>query len=138
MEQSYEILDAFVDGEPVDPAALKLALSDAAGRDYLVDAWLLRGLVQDELASESAAPRPRPRSSSRSWLIAASLAGVCLAGGYLAGARFAGVLMPQPAPAARTDAASPSPPPPSSTVPAATRVIRLELDPNWKETVGGR
>ena len=137
MEQSYEILDAFVDGEAVDPSALKLALSDAAGRDYLVDAWLLRGLVQDELASESVTPRPRPRSSSRSWLIAASLAGVCLAGGYLAGARFAGVLGPQPAPAARTDAVSPSPPP-SSTVPAATRVIRLELDPNWKETVGGR
>lgn len=137
MEQPYEILDAFVDGEAVDPAALKLALSDAAGRDYLVDAWLLRGLVQDELASESVTPRPRSRSSSRSWLIAASLAGVCLAGGYLAGARFAGVFVPQPAPAARTDAVSSSPPP-SSTVPAATRVIRLELDPNWKETVGGR
>ena len=137
MEQSYEILDAFVDGEPVDPAALKLALSDAAGRDYLVDAWLLRGLVQDELASESATPRARPRSASRSWLIAASFAGGCLVGGYLAGARFAGVLVPQPAPAARTDAVSPLPPP-SSTAPAATRVIRLELDPNWKETVGGR
>ena len=137
MEQSYEILDAFVDGEAVDPAALKAALSDAAGRDYLVDAWLLRGLVQDELASEGVTPRPRHRSSSRSWLIAASLAGVCLAGGYLAGARFAGVLVPQPAPAARIDAVSPSLPP-SSTVPAATRVIRLELDPNWKETVGGR
>jgi hypothetical protein len=136
MEQSYEILDAFVDGESVDPAALKRALSDAEGRDYLVDAWLLRGLVQDEIASESAAPRPRGGGSVRSWLIAATVAGVCLVGGYVAGARFAGVLVPR---STQAPVESVSPTPASSpAVPAATRVIRLELDPNWKETVGGR
>jgi hypothetical protein len=148
MEQSYEILDAFVDGEAVDPAALKQALYDSAGRDYLVDAWLLRGLVQDELAAESASARPRSASPLRSWLIAASLAGVCLVGGYFAGARFASVLGPRsgPAPAEsigtppaqRSAASAPSTASSTAAVPAATRVIRLELDPNWKETVGGR
>lgn len=137
MDQSFEILDAFVDGESVDPAALKQALSDARGRDYLVDAWLLRGMVQDDLASEGTTPHPRVGSPLRSWLIAASLAGVCLVGGYVAGARFAGVLTPRPEPAAPVETVSP-PAPASSAVPAATRVIRLELDPNWKETVGGR
>ena len=136
MEQAYEILDGFVDGEVVDPAALKQALSEPQGRDYLVDAWLLRGLVQDEIASETAAPRPRGGGSLRGWVIAATVAGVCLTGGYFAGARFAGALVPRSTPA---PVESISPPPTASPgVPAATRVIRLELDPNWKETVGGR
>ena len=41
MDASHEILDAFIDGETVDPATLKQVLSDPAGRDYLIDAWLL-------------------------------------------------------------------------------------------------
>jgi hypothetical protein len=139
MDASHEILDAFIDGETVDPAALKRALSDPAGRDYLIDAWLLRGIVQDEIASETAQPQSRGGSPVRSWLIAASLAGVCLIGGYVVGARFAGVIVPAPAPATSSGTETVAPaPPPSSTVPAATRVIRLELDPNWKESAGGR
>jgi hypothetical protein len=138
MESSFEVLDAFVDGETVDSVALKQALSDAAGRDYLVDAWLLRGLVQDEIASDTAPPYPRPHTPVRSWLIAAGIAGVCLVGGYMAGARFTGVLLPRqgtpPPPAATVSAPAPQ----SFPVPPATRVIRLEMDPNWKESAGGR
>jgi hypothetical protein len=138
MDSSFEILDAFVDGETVDPVALKQALSEAAGRDYLVDAWLLRGLVQDETASDAAPPYPRARAPVRSWLIAATIAGVCLVGGYVAGARFTGVLVPrQGTPAAPAEAVS-APASSSFPVPPATRVIRLELDPNWKESAEGR
>ena len=137
MDASFEILDAFVDGETVDPVALKQALSDAAGRDYFVDAWLLRGLVQDEVASDGAPLSPHTRTPMRSWLIAATIAGVCLVGGYMAGARFTGVLVPRPdAQTAPAETAS-APTSQSFPVPPATRVIRLELDPNWKET-GGR
>ncbi len=138
MDASYEILDAFVDGETVDPVALKRALSDPAGRDYLIDTWMLRGLVQDELATEVAPPNPQlsPSSSPRSWLIAASIAAVCLVGGYAVGARFAGVIVPRPAPAPAESVSAPMLS--SSAVPAATRVIRLEMDPNWNERVGGR
>jgi hypothetical protein len=137
MDSSFEILDAFVDGETVDPVALKQALSHAAGRDYFVDAWLIRRLVQDEMASDAAPPSPHTRAPMRSWLIAATIAGVCLVGGYMAGARFTGVLVPRPGtPAAPAETTS-APAAQSFPVPPATRVIRLELDPNWKET-GGR
>ena len=89
-----DVIDAFVDGERVDPAALKRALAEPAGRDYFVDAWLLRGGVQDELGVEEAGPapaasnaadrRPAPRPA-RSWglVLAASIA--CLAMGFGAG-----------------------------------------------------
>jgi hypothetical protein len=138
MDALHDILDAFVDGEAVDPDALKRALSDPAGRDYVVDAWLLRGLVQDEIASEVAAPQTRAIGGMRTWLIAASLAGVCLAGGYVAGARYAGAILPRPVPAAAPSETVASSPPQSFPVPAATRVIRLDMDPNWKESGGGR
>jgi hypothetical protein len=138
MDSSFEILDAFVDGETVDPVALKQALADAAGRDYFVDAWLLRGLVQDEIASDAAPSSPHTRTPMRSWLIAATIAGVCLVGGYMAGARFTGVLVSrQGTPAAPAETVS-APASQSFPVPPATRVIRLELDPNWNETAGGR
>jgi hypothetical protein len=138
MDASHEILDAFVDGEAVDPEALKRALSDPAGRDYLVDAWLLRGLVQDEIASEIAMPHTRASGGLRHWLIAASVAAVCLVGGYLAGARYANVIVPRPSTPAAPPETVTAPASPSFPVPAATRVIRLDMDPNWKETGGGR
>lgn len=137
MDAPHEILDAFVDGEAVDPAALKQALADAAARDYLVDAWLLRGLVQDEIASESAPTKPQAAAPVRHWLIAATAASVCLVGGYLAGARFPAAREPRPMPTAPIEAVS-APAPQSFPVPPATRVIRLEMDPNWKEGAGGR
>ncbi|HYN07691.1 MAG TPA: hypothetical protein VES67_09895 [Vicinamibacterales bacterium] len=137
MDASHEILDAFVDGEAVDPDALKRALSDSAGRDYLVDAWLLRGLVQDEIASEVAIPHTPATGGMRNWLIAATVAGVCLVGGYFVGARYASVIVPRPGPAAAPSEAVTSPPQ-AFPVPAATRVIRLDMDPNWKESGGGR
>ena len=112
MNERFEIIDALVDDEPVDAAALKAALTDPAGRDYLVDAWTLRGLVQDELAVE-AAPAPATSGRSRAWLVAAALAGVCLVGGYLTGARFPMVPPAQPAVNA----------PPAPTVAPASRAI---------------
>ena len=41
-ENPLEVIDAFVDGERVDATRFKAALADAEGRDYLVDAWMLR------------------------------------------------------------------------------------------------
>jgi hypothetical protein len=138
MDASHGILDAFVDGEAVDPDALKQALSDPAGRDYLVDAWLLRGLVQEEIAAEVTSPQTRVSGGLRQWLIAASVAGICLVGGYFAGARYATVIVPrQAAPAAPPESVT-APASQAFPVPAATRVIRLDMDPNWKESGGGR
>src|SRR5262245_65328547 len=52
MSDRFENIDALVDGEPVDRTAIEEALSDRAGRDYLVDAWVLRGLRSEEHTSE--------------------------------------------------------------------------------------
>jgi hypothetical protein len=137
MNGRFEIIDALVDDEPVEAAALKAALTDPAGRDYLVDAWTLRGLVQEEMAIEAAPAASASGPSRRVWLVAAALAGVCLVGGYLTGARFPIVSPSQPvvtAPPAPTVAPASR----AYPLPPATRVIRLELDPNWKETSGGR
>jgi hypothetical protein len=138
MDAAHDILDAFVDGETVDPVALKQALADPAGRDYLIDVWLLRGIVQEEIAAEVPAASSKSGSPFRSWLIAASIAGVSLVSGYYAGAKFAGVITPDSSIASPGAETVSSPVATSFGVPAATRVIRLELDPNWKESAGGR
>jgi hypothetical protein len=91
MNEPLAIIDAFIDGERVDAAALKQALADEAGRDYFVDAWLLREEVQDELARDVAVPamaRPGPHKYPL-WL-AAAIGSVALGGGYFVGYRAAG------------------------------------------------
>ena len=133
-----EIIDAFVDGERVDAAALKAALADSQGRDYLVDAWLLREGVQDAMAGDASAPAvvPMPRAASRGvpWVLAASAAVVCLVSGYFVGHR------PE-APAARTPATAPAvvevaKPDTSFPMPEPTRRIRVELNPS-RDNIGG-
>lgn len=151
MDERFEIIDAFVDGERVDPAALKLALAESDGRDYLVDAWLIRETVQEEIAAEAvtpAAPVSAPAARRVPWLIAVAAAIVCLIGGYLMGARLEREASPAGAPAtniATAPASTPSvvevtPRPEVLTsfpVPQPTRVIRLEMGANWKESSGG-
>jgi hypothetical protein len=126
MDDRFTLIDAFVDGERVDAAALKRALGDEAVRDYFVDAWLLREGVQEDLAAE---PVPSVRvKSDRRWpmlAIAASLA--CLLIGGLAGYRLAGSAAP-----ARPDASAPGAPAmatPAGSFPAppATRAIPVEF-----------
>ena len=129
MDGRFDIIDAFVDGEPVDPAALKHALAEADGRDYLVDAWLLRNVVQDEMAQETSAPRAVRPAARRPWLIAAAVAGVCLVGGYVAGTRFPGPAGSPPPAAVAPQNEVAAPPAASFPVPTPTRVIRLELEP---------
>ena len=79
-----EIIAAFVDGERVDPEALKTALETPEGRDYLVEMIALHEVVTHELIPPAVAPA---RPSSR-WLLAAAAAIVLsLAGGYSLGHR---------------------------------------------------
>ena len=137
MDGRFDIIDAFVDGEPVDPAALKGALADAEGRDYLVDAWLLRNVVQDEMAQESGVPRPAGGAARRSWLIAAAVAGICLVGGYVAGTRFPGSAgSPPPGPSSQVETAAP--PASSFPVPPATRHPAPSSGPHRRRPRTGR
>ena len=128
MESQLEIIDAFIDGERVDAAALKRALDNEAGRDYFVDAWMLREAVQQDRDTPTvhrvaAAPR---RRTVGGWAVAAALvAGV--AGGYLAAYRTTPPAdsVNAPAPVATSIATGPSPA--AFPAPEPTRVIQLEF-----------
>lgn len=81
MTEPYEVVAAFADGERVNADALKHALADAAGRDYLVDVLALRGIVQ---ASEpTVVGRRRGRSAPRRWLAAAAVLVAIVGGVFL-------------------------------------------------------
>lgn len=51
---ALEVIAAFADGERVDTTALRAALADEAGRDYLIDLIAMREIVAD--AGAAAAP----------------------------------------------------------------------------------
>ena len=133
-----EVIDAFVDGEHVDTGVLKTALADPDGRDYVVDAWLLREAVQQDRDLPVVA-RPQPRApwlqrAAGRWSVAAALA-IGLAGGYVAGNQW-----PRTAPPVQVaEAPSAAVPPPSRAVfpaPQPTRVIQLEFQPDATRSGG--
>lgn len=83
--EGFEIVAAFVDGERVDAQALKSALAQPDGRDYLADLVALREVV-GQSGPQAAATSARP---GRRWVVAAAAAVVLsLGGGYLLGVRL--------------------------------------------------
>jgi hypothetical protein len=132
MTEWQDAIAAFIDGEPVDPEALVAALSDAKGREYLVDLLALRDLVGGE---HDVRPAAAPRSAgigarARQLAIAASLAAVSLIGGYALGQRSVDSSSAPQSPAAIST-------PDAARAPAPTRVIQLENGVDWTERVGG-
>ena len=128
MSDVHDLIEAFIDGEYVDPAELKHALSEEEGRDLLVDLLVLRGLVGAQPAVRSAAADVPARSrASRLRLIAAAacIAGVGVLGGYVVGLRHTPPVVARPAAVSGTPA------------PAPTHIIRLENGVDWNEKVGG-
>jgi hypothetical protein len=138
MDAPFEVIDAFVDGERVDPHALERALSEREGRDYMIAAWLLRESVQDEIALDPPAVVPAPpvrRWASR--LMVAAVAAFCLATGYLVGHRTAGTSVPDAGTVPSAANAIAPAPKAAPAVPAPTRVIHLQPGVDWKEGTGG-
>jgi hypothetical protein len=139
VETSLQVIDAFIDGERVDPNALKAALAESAGRDYFVDVWLMREAVHGEGAADATPPvapaAVLPRREPRRWMVpvAAAIAGA-LVGGYAMGYRTTGGVTSSTVPA-QTPAITVSGPPSAFPVPAPTRVIQLEFHPDT--TAGG-
>jgi hypothetical protein len=128
MNDIHEIIEAFADSEPVDPARLKEALATAEGREHLIDVLVLRGVVRGGPggASKLAAKLEAPRVSRGRWLsVAAAVAALSLAGGYYAG-RQSGTVVQEGPPDAVLDTAAPEP----------TRVIRLEDSADWIDRAG--
>ena len=117
-------IDAFLDGETVEPAALDAALAAAKGRAYLIDALALRQLMSD--APAAVAPvrrRPALLFSARAAVVALGLVGL----GYAAGARS---ITPED-PVITTSA------PQSVAPPEPTRVVEFKPGVNWYESKGG-
>ena len=133
MHDYHQVLEAFADGEPVDPDDLNEALALADGRAHFIDVLVLRGMVGGHSAARQplAAPSAPRRSSGPRWLSAAAalliVAGLGGIGGYSAGRRSQTSV--NAITAAQANAAAPAP--------APTRVIRLEPGVDWTERAGG-
>ena len=119
MTTPFEVIAAFVDGERVDPEALKQALSEPAGRDYLADIVALREVVADRTVTTPVAA-VRPRRVGR-WIAAAAVVALSVGGGFALGHRTA-----------ESKAAS------AAAAPKPTRVIELKPGVEWHETGGGQ
>jgi hypothetical protein len=134
------VIAAFADGERVEADRLDRALADPAGRSYLIDVLIVRGLVLDRSSQESAVAaspvRPeRRRPIGGGVAIAASLLLLLASGfgGFVAGHRAAGALAPS------DPIAAPDPivmPDTQISAPAPTRVIQVEPGVDWKRQEG--
>ena len=127
----FDVLEAFLDGEGVDPFTLKRALEDPAGREHLVDLLLLREAVNRlDRTARTMAPRGSAVSRGRWWAAAAIV--VSLAAGFAAGQRTLAATARESGVEAVVEVPRPliAPPP--------TRTIALEPGVNWTDSSGGK
>jgi hypothetical protein len=125
--EPYAVVEAFLDGEPVDPRRLRQALDEPGGRDHLIDLLVLREGVRS-ITPETWTPAPSATGSSRvRWVAAAAAVLVALGAGYYTGQRTVAASEPR---GAETIVAVESPPAP----PSPTQVIKLEPGVNWTDS----
>jgi hypothetical protein len=87
MNDTHEVISAFLDDEPFDPSQLAEALSEPAGRDLLIDLVALRHLAQADDEEPHTLRDPKPWRLSLRSMVAAAAVFVALVGGYLIGER---------------------------------------------------
>lgn len=133
-DSSLLVVEAFIDGEAIDLAALKDALAHREGREHLVELLALREAVWT-MAPRGYAPAERTRRPFERgvrWFAVAAGVMLSVATGYLAGQGAA----QRPAASAGVEAmvdmmdVNVAPPQP-------THVIPLRPGVNWTETSGG-
>jgi hypothetical protein len=130
----HGVVEAFLDGEVVDPSALRTALADSTARDHFIELLMIRRAtrVADCFAANlPAASTGKPRVAR--WLAAvaaAALASVSL--GYAAGQRVVASNLAAASVEATVivDAAPAAPP--------ATKTITLRPGVNWTDGPGGQ
>jgi hypothetical protein len=89
VNNTHDVISAFLDDRPFEPEALADALDDPAGRTLLIDLIVLRRLVQPtDAVPPVRVAGPRRRSPWRALAAAAALI-LALGGGYIAGERRA-------------------------------------------------
>jgi hypothetical protein len=87
MNDTYEIISAFLDDEPFDSSQLAEALSEPAGRDLPIDLIALRHLAQTDDKDPHTLRHQKPWRSSLRAMVAAAAVLVALVGGYFVGER---------------------------------------------------
>lgn len=87
MNDTYEVISAFLDNEPFDSSQLTQALSEPAGRELLIDLIALRHLAQTDDKDPHTSSDQKPWRSSLRAMVAAAAVLVALVGGYLVGER---------------------------------------------------
>jgi hypothetical protein len=143
----HDVIQEFVDGEPVDPVALERALADPEGRAHLIDLVVLRKLVRRShvavpvaVAHGTGVPvSPTPPRRLRMVAAAAVVAVVASAGGYFFGERATTTTTQPPADVVSAVPASSAPtvsPDPATPAPAPTVVIRFQPGVDWTESGG--
>lgn len=129
-ENPLEVIDAFVDGERVDVVRFKAALAESEGRDYLVDAWMLREAARSDAASGMGFAAPLPvarRVHSRPWILVTAVASAIIAGFAVGRGTYPIATSASANPPVPTVVVVATPAVAAFPVPAATRVIQLEF-----------
>ena len=85
MNDTHEVISAFLDDEPFDPRQLAQALSEPDGRTLLIDLLALRHVMQPGKEAASF-ERQGKRAGLRALMAVAALV-VALVGGYFVGER---------------------------------------------------
>ena len=116
MNETHEVISAFLDDEPFDPSQLAKALAEPAGRDLLIDLIALRHLARSDDKEPHTLRAQKPWRASLRAIVAAAAVLVALVGGYLVGER-------------RSETGLPG-------APAATRVV--DAPPAWQQLPPGR
>jgi hypothetical protein len=112
MNETHEVISAFLDNEPFDASDLALALSEPGGRDLLIDLVALHHLIQADGQEAPARREQPPKRAALRALVAAAAVLVALVGGYLVGERRS-----------QLDAAAPPAPTRVIEAPAAWQVL---------------
>jgi hypothetical protein len=120
------VIDAWVDGEPVDADAVDARLATDEGRAYAIDVMALRRACQTDVPAQALPDAP---ARWRPWAAAAAIL-VTAGAGFLAGLRAAPVPEGNPLMAIRGEEGIPAAPTP-------TRVIQFEVGVDWRESTGG-
>ncbi len=114
----HDVISAFLDNEPFDPAELSASLATPEGRDLLLDLVALRAVVQPAGLMPVSAPA---RGRLVYWGVAAAAAVVILASGYVVGR--------QSAPDSVASQAATT-----ITAPEPTSVFKFEPGKNWTDS----
>jgi hypothetical protein len=128
--EPYAVVEAFLDGEAVDPHRLRHALAEPAVRDHLVDLLVLREGVRAITPGSWSSSRAASASRLR-WLAAAAAVLVALSAGYYTGQRTVVASEPRGGETFVAVESMPAPPKP-------TQVIRLEPGVNWTDGPAGK